>query len=53
MYCTLESPVAQDQYKPSTMNFWYWVEQPEVRRAIHVGNVTFRWARPPLYNYVY
>ena len=31
----------QDQYRPSTMNFWSWLNTESVRRSIHVGNIEF------------
>ena len=33
--------ISKDQYRPSTMNFWSWLNQEEVRAAIHVGGLEF------------
>ena len=30
----------QGQYHPSQMDFWYYLQQPHVRRAAHLGNRT-------------
>ena len=33
--------LAQDQYRPSTMNFWHWLTKSTTRKALHVGNLKF------------
>ena len=33
--------ISKDQYRPSTMNFWTWLNTASVREAIHVGNLEF------------
>ena len=33
--------ISKDQYRPSTMNFWSWLNTESVRQAIHVGSVDF------------
>ena len=33
--------ISKDQYRPSTMNFWSWLNTQSVRQAIHVGSLDF------------
>lgn len=33
--------ISKDQYRPSTMNFWSWLNTPTVRKSIHVGSREF------------
>ena len=33
--------MSRDQYRPSTMNFWTWLNSESVRRAVHVGHTEF------------
>ena len=33
--------MSKDQYRPSTMNFWGWLNSDHVRKAIHVGDMEF------------
>lgn len=33
--------ISKDQYRPSTMNFWSWLNTEKVRKAIHVGTLEF------------
>ena len=33
--------ISKDQYRPSTMNFWSWLNTESVRKAIHVGSLDF------------
>ena len=33
--------MSKDQYRPSTMNFWSWLNQETTRASIHVGGLEF------------
>ena len=33
--------ISKDQYRPSTMNFWSWLNMDSVREGIHVGSTEF------------
>lgn len=33
--------MSKDQYRPSTMNFWSWLNLETTRAAIHVGDLEF------------